>query len=579
MYAPHHRRTAGEPPSDADFSGLRTNIGTTKKREIRARLRNYLEERLNESASEFVSSFSGTAVDGKTNVPGRADRFGSTSREYAESRNKDVVFEWGIYQAVVDNRRGQIYYHDTITKISSWERPEGFPPYKLSASRRIALEEQSRRYMEWHGGDAIDDREGGEGGDGGDAARAAGGNGVSAVVSESDSNLGTGEVSTAFAPGLEAEDASPPVNNFLDWKRGDLAVVSDSAFETGTAQTNDVVDAPLVAVVVGEGNVRPDQPPTPLITSNMSPALPTMTIDDNGNDVNTLPIVQQGDWSAYFDVKSGLVFYYNEVSGETSWDPPVVDFPRIVMDESGPSVLDPGYGNISMERAIGYIGVDEMAEALAWEEAKKKERTRKAAERGEGGMGKDIYEAAKRAELERIDRDRTITYDAAKFDEMDKQRTERLHVEENSMPVDSGPKRPVPPKVERPGGDDGFLSFWWGRKRTAQKINTLYDVLLCSPGASRDELKRSYLSLAKTYHPDALLQSGVANDYKTERRFTEIAHAWKVLGDPTSRRRYDRELQAKGISSTAGNIFEVLVMGAAQALDEVLAKAEESLER
>jgi hypothetical protein len=46
-----------------------------------------------------------------------------------------------------------------------------------------------------------------------------------------------------------------------------------------------------------------------------------------------------------------------------------------------------------------------------------------------------------------------------------------------------------------------------------------------------------------------------------------------------SRRRYDRELQAKGISSTAGYIFEVLVMGATQALDEVLAKAEESLER
>jgi hypothetical protein len=32
------------------------------------------------------------------------------------------------------------------------------------------------------------------------------------------------------------------------------------------------------------------------------------------------------------------------------------------------------------------------------------------------------------------------------------------------------------------------------------------------------------------------------------------------------------------MSSTAGNIFEALVMGAAQALDEVLAVAEESLD-
>ena len=148
------------------------------------------------------------------------------------------------------------------------------------------------------------------------------------------------------------------------------------------------------------------------------------------------------------------------------------------------------------------------------------------------------------------------------------------------MPVDTDPKRPVRPKVERSGdGGGGFLSFWWGRKRTTVKTTTLYDVLGCSSGASRAELKRSYLSLAKETHPDALLQIGIVNDDKTERRFTEIAQAWKVLGDSTSRRRYDRELQARGISSTAGNIFETLVMGAAQALDEVLAIAEESLDK
>jgi hypothetical protein len=420
-------------------------------------------------------------------------------------------------------------------------------------------------------------------------------------------------------------------------------------------------------------------------------------VNDNGNDVNTLPIVQQGDWSAYFDVKSGLVFYFNEETGETSWDPPFANFPRIVMDASGPSVLDSGNGNISMERALGYIGVDEMAEALAWVEAKQKERARKAAKRAEkaltdggtaaseagGGAVTKIYEAAKRAELERMDRDRTLAAEqkakveaAAKFSEqedlraadvaaklanqekqerlrdrtlaaeqkakeeaatklaeqeelraadfaaklayqekqeclkeersdreriakeqevsaksamqerleqerLDKERLdkERLEVERKTMPVDADPKRPVRPKFERSGdGGGGFLSFWWGRNRTTVKTSTLYDVLGCSFGASRAELKRSYLSLAKETHPDALLQGGIVNDDKTERRFTEIAQAWKVLGDPTSRRRYDRELQARGISFTAGNIFETLVMGAAQALDEVLTKAEESLD-
>jgi DnaJ-domain-containing protein 1 len=196
----------------------------------------------------------------------------------------------------------------------------------------------------------------------------------------------------------------------------------------------------------------------------------------------------------------------------------------------------------------------------------KQERLKEERER----VARDREASAKSAMQERLERER-----------LDKERLEkeRLEVERNAIPVGIDPKRPVRPKVERSeDGGGGFLSFWWGRKRTTVQTNTLYTVLGCSSGASRAELKRSYLSLAKETHPDALLQIGIVNDDKTERRFTEIAQAWKVLGDPTSRRRYDRELQAKGISSTAGNIFEALVMGAAQALDEVLAVAEESLD-
>ena len=84
--------------------------------------------------------------------------------------------------------------------------------------------------------------------------------------------------------------------------------------------------------------------------------------------------------------------------------------------------------------------------------------------------------------------------------------------------------------------------------------------------------------MAKETHPDALLQNGMVNDTETELRFIEISQAWKVLGDTTSRRRYDRELQAKGLSSKAGNMFENWVMEAAKAMDEVLAVAEDSIE-
>jgi DnaJ-domain-containing protein 1 len=110
------------------------------------------------------------------------------------------------------------------------------------------------------------------------------------------------------------------------------------------------------------------------------------------------------------------------------------------------------------------------------------------------------------------------------------------------------------------------------------KCETLYDILQISTTATRSEIKRSYISLAKESHPDALLQNGIMDDLEAEKRFSEIARAYKILSDPIERRRYDRELKAKGLSRSAGSLFENWVMGAAKAMDEALAKAESDLE-
>jgi DnaJ-domain-containing protein 1 len=110
------------------------------------------------------------------------------------------------------------------------------------------------------------------------------------------------------------------------------------------------------------------------------------------------------------------------------------------------------------------------------------------------------------------------------------------------------------------------------------KTETLYDVLRVDMSATRSEIKRSYVMLAKETHPDALLQNGIVNDKEAEKKFTEIAAAYKVLSDPTERRRYNRELKAKGLSRSAGNLFENWVMGAAKAMDQALSKAERDLE-
>lgn len=602
MYVHPLINLSGEAPEDADFSGIQTKIGAAKKVEMRERLKSYLETRLSDSASEFMGAMQQEESEDmemkREEVVGDKKLF-RTKKVKLESTNKDkvpaneinrnIVSEWGQWQALIDSKRGQIFYYNKKSQESSWERPDGFPSFKLSASKRIALAEQNKLYLEWHEDDDIKFN-----GEIEEPKAMTNSNKLSKPAAETKSNLSAG-------------------NYFFEESNNE-----------------------------GSSSIAKKTPDT--------------------NQLSALPIVQQGDWSAYFDTKSGVVFYYEETSGKTSWDPPFKDFPRIVMDSTGPRALDSGStGNISMERALGYIGVDEMAEALAWEEAKAKEKARKAAKRAkeadkakveeakvsvepEREAVEMMYEAAKKAELERIEQERKFVEEqkakeeaAAKLAEQEsEQLTQEQSAAEKSAAAEE--KEAAAKLATREKFEQERLVKELEQKRTAAeltaakereasanraieeklnqerlekerleadkrkqsevefkqpvrpkedpiftvlapvKTNNLYDILQCSSTASRPELKRAYLSLAKVTHPDALLQNGIANSEETELRFVEISQAWKILGDTTSRRRYDRELQAKGISSKAGNMFESWVMGAAKVMDEALAKAENDLD-
>ena len=214
-----------------------------------------------------------------------------------------------------------------------------------------------------------------------------------------------------------------------------------------------------------------------------------------------------------------------------------------------------------------------------------------------------IYEATKRSELEGIDQARIVasTVEEQKWKDENESsivKLDELGAENFDTAVPQKDEEEVNTKEfdkERvSGGVGGLLSNWWGRLRTPIKTKSLYDVLDCPPDATREQLKRSYLSLARETHPDSVWQkSGMTvnvdtneekniivddNESKTTvRKFTEISHAWKVLSDSSSRRRYDRELQARGVTDTAAFLFEGLVMGAARTLDAVLASAENNL--
>ena len=86
------------------------------------------------------------------------------------------------------------------------------------------------------------------------------------------------------------------------------------------------------------------------------------------------------------------------------------------------------------------------------------------------------------------------------------------------------------------------------RRAKPQRITdkNLYNILGASPNMSRTEIKRSYITLAKQTHPDAIQTTDNNEDdsYVNVNNFNEIAQAWEILSDSKTRRSYDRELAA-----------------------------------
>ena len=65
-----------------------------------------------------------------------------------------------------------------------------------------------------------------------------------------------------------------------------------------------------------------------------------------------------------------------------------------------------------------------------------------------------------------------------------------------------------------------------------EKIEDYYEVLQISPNAEPETIHRVYRLLAQRFHPDN-------NESGNEARFREIVEAYRVLGDPEARAKYD----------------------------------------
>ncbi len=71
-----------------------------------------------------------------------------------------------------------------------------------------------------------------------------------------------------------------------------------------------------------------------------------------------------------------------------------------------------------------------------------------------------------------------------------------------------------------------------------------YEVLGVPPTADAAMVRRAYLRLARTHHPDYHVGDEVGRR-RAERTMQRVNEAWAVLGDDTKRRAYDRTLPAE----------------------------------
>lgn len=102
---------------------------------------------------------------------------------------------------------------------------------------------------------------------------------------------------------------------------------------------------------------------------------------------------------------------------------------------------------------------------------------------------------------------------------------------------------------------------------TSTREKTLYEILDCSPIATREEVRKRYIQLAKCSHPDACIGAVLSHQERPD--FGEVASAWKVLGDSKTRKKYDRALRAKRLLAKWENILDEAAPVVASAVNDI----------
>ncbi len=642
-----HRRTGEsqwEAPEGIVFPDIK--MSTSQKVEMRKKLKTYLEDRLNQSAGYYLEGLQEEKRerekreresvlmyeeerDGQKDFNQKTVSLKEIATSISNSyinrmSNKSVVAEWNEWTARIDEQRGLIYYYNSITKESSWDAPESFPEFKLSASKRIILDAQNRRYREANSNfDGVLVKE----------TYAAD---QSDMRTDDDQEKETRlENSGRFWTGEETLISAPPPlarqgewSAYLDDASGLVYYYNElTAISSWDPPSDDFPSAILQKAVPGATSEYVGS-----LSSSMGPSaefgetgVDESIVVEDALSASAATFAEAESIVKDLDVQGegNAIEFVETLSTEIQMEEAAEEITS--SEENSVEISDILSGDISQAvNAKNNVGVEEITHALMSEPVAQRETFVEEGTNREEVIADVFGSTGQIEEFVVIDEAGTqlVRGDVTSGDAVDVASDESVldEVEEVPRPITEiiGANEDVEADVEEiypgyakfendvfSGGevtkDEPIASLKNGEVATGKKINdgfvadqipkiptkdplailtgqTLYDVLQCSPTATRAEIKISYINLAKRTHPDALLQSGIIDDPDAEQRFTEISQAYEILSDSTSRRRYDRELRAKGLSQTAGNIFANWVKGMAKSMDEALARAESNLD-
>ncbi|HYP50911.1 MAG TPA: DnaJ domain-containing protein, partial [Pyrinomonadaceae bacterium] len=115
------------------------------------------------------------------------------------------------------------------------------------------------------------------------------------------------------------------------------------------------------------------------------------------------------------------------------------------------------------------------------------------------------------------------------------------------------PAAPAAPEIAKPFDPQQERRLMEAYLKRVEEADTLYQVLGVAPQVKTSEIKTTYFALARRFHPDLFhKEAGTETHRRIQAAFTEIAHAYEVLKDESSREIYDFKNREKITASASG---------------------------